>query len=170
MSEHRFVITDRLWQRIAPLLPGKATDRGVTAGDNRLFLEAVKLSCGRCAPAPPGQIYPLASESGTASSAASAPGPAAVCFRGYSRPSGAILIWSTCSSTAPHCPGLPGPGSPESRWGKRGTQRQSIGRSRGGLTTKIVALVDALGNLLRFLLLPGQSHQSKATRAKGWHP
>ena len=40
-SEHRFVITDRLWQRIAPLLPGKATDRGVTAGDNRLFLEAV---------------------------------------------------------------------------------------------------------------------------------
>ena len=41
MSEHRFVITDRLWQRIAPLLPGKATDRGVTAGDNRLFLEAV---------------------------------------------------------------------------------------------------------------------------------
>ena len=64
-----------------------------------------------------------------------------------------------------HCPG-----SPESRWGKRGTQRQSIGRSRGGLTTKIVALVDALGNLVRFLLLPGQSHQSKATRAKGWHP
>ena len=40
-SEHRFVITDRLWQRIAPLLPGKATDRGVTAGDNHLFLEAV---------------------------------------------------------------------------------------------------------------------------------
>ena len=30
MSEHRFVITDRLWQSIAPLLPGKATDRGAT--------------------------------------------------------------------------------------------------------------------------------------------
>jgi hypothetical protein len=26
------------------------------------------------------------------------------------------------------------------------------------LTTKIVALVDALGNLIRFVLLPGQSH------------
>jgi hypothetical protein len=26
------------------------------------------------------------------------------------------------------------------------------------LTTKIVALVDALGNLARFLLLPGQRH------------
>jgi transposase len=37
---------------------------------------------------------------------------------------------------------------------------QAIGRSRGGLTTKIVALVDALGNLVRFILLPGQRHDS----------
>ena len=35
-----------------------------------------------------------------------------------------------------------------------GTKTQAIGRSRGGLTTKIVALVDALGNLVRFVLLP----------------
>ena len=31
------------------------------------------------------------------------------------------------------------------------THRQPIGRSRGGLTTKIVALVDALGNLACFI-------------------
>src|SRR5918994_5940780 len=43
---------------------------------------------------------------------------------------------------------------------KGGTQTQAIGRSRGGLTTKIVALVDALGNLVRFVLLPGQRHDS----------
>ena len=43
---------------------------------------------------------------------------------------------------------------------KRGTQNQAIGRSRGGLTTKIVALVDALGNLARFVLLPGQRHDT----------
>lgn len=43
---------------------------------------------------------------------------------------------------------------------KRGTQNQAIGKSRGGLTTKIVALVDALGNLARFVLLPGQRHDS----------
>ena len=43
---------------------------------------------------------------------------------------------------------------------KGGTQNQAIGRSRGGLTTKIVALVDALGNLVRFVLLPGQRHDS----------
>ena len=41
-----------------------------------------------------------------------------------------------------------------------GTRNQAIGRSRGGLTTKIVALVDALGNLARFVLLPGQRHDS----------
>ncbi len=41
---------------------------------------------------------------------------------------------------------------------KGGTEQQAIGRSRGGLTTKIVALVDALGNLARFVLLPGQRH------------
>ena len=34
----------------------------------------------------------------------------------------------------------------------------SLGKSRGGLTTKIAALVDALGNLVRFVLLPGQRH------------
>src|SRR5882672_7467026 len=39
---------------------------------------------------------------------------------------------------------------------KRGTQSQAIGRSKGGMTTKILALTDALGNLVRFVLLPGQ--------------
>ena len=43
---------------------------------------------------------------------------------------------------------------------KRGTQNQAIGKSRGGLTTKIVALVDALGYLAPFALLPGQRHDS----------
>lgn len=32
---------DAVWEKIAPLLPGKASDSGVTAKDNRLFLEAV---------------------------------------------------------------------------------------------------------------------------------
>src|SRR4051812_43836869 len=46
---------------------------------------------------------------------------------------------------------------PSSRTGcKRGTQSQAIGRSKGGLTTKILALTDALGNLVCFVLLPGQ--------------
>jgi transposase len=37
-------------------------------------------------------------------------------------------------------------------------QDQAIGHSRGGLSTKIHALVDALGNPLAFLLTAGQAH------------
>lgn len=39
---------------------------------------------------------------------------------------------------------------------KGGTSGQAIGKSRGGLTTKILALTDALGNLVRFVLMQGQ--------------
>lgn len=41
---------------------------------------------------------------------------------------------------------------------KKKDEDQAIGRSRGGLSTKIHALVDALGNPLAFLLTPGQAH------------
>ena len=41
MREERFVINDRSWAIIEPLVPGTVRDRGVTAKDTRLFLEAV---------------------------------------------------------------------------------------------------------------------------------
>lgn len=41
MNTDRFVIKDEVWDRIAPHLPGKVSDCGVTAKDNRLFLESV---------------------------------------------------------------------------------------------------------------------------------
>ena len=37
----RDILRDDQWDRIAPLLPGKNTDPGRTAADNRLFVEAV---------------------------------------------------------------------------------------------------------------------------------
>lgn len=37
----RTVISDAQWDRIKGLVPGKATDRGVTGRDNRMFVEAV---------------------------------------------------------------------------------------------------------------------------------
>ena len=37
----RQLLTDAQWQRIAPLLPGKAGDPGRSGADNRLFVEAV---------------------------------------------------------------------------------------------------------------------------------
>ncbi|HEV2300541.1 MAG TPA: IS5 family transposase, partial [Stellaceae bacterium] len=41
---------------------------------------------------------------------------------------------------------------------KKSRDDQAIGRSRGGMSTKIHALVDALGKPLAFLLTPGQAH------------
>lgn len=47
-------------------------------------------------------------------------------------------------------------------WGQKGSCRLALGRSRGGWTTKIVALLNVLGNLARFVLFPGQRHDSIA--------
>ena len=38
---HRYAISDERWARIEHLLPGKPSDPGRTARDNRLFLDAV---------------------------------------------------------------------------------------------------------------------------------
>ncbi len=46
-----------------------------------------------------------------------------------------------------------------------GTCDQGIGRPRGGLTTRIVAVTDALGYLVHFVILPGQAHDLKGTEA-----
>ena len=42
---------------------------------------------------------------------------------------------------------------------------QAIGRCKGGLSAKIHALVDTLGNQLRFLLIPGQAHSAASLHA-----
>ena len=41
MREIRKLLRDDQWTKLGPLLPGKAGDRGATAQDNRLFVEAV---------------------------------------------------------------------------------------------------------------------------------
>ena len=41
MNADRTVLSDAMWVRVEHMLPGKATDPGGTAADNRLFLEAV---------------------------------------------------------------------------------------------------------------------------------
>jgi transposase len=57
------------------------------------------------------------------------------------------------------------PGAPTCGRRKRGIQAQAIGRSRGGLSTKIHITVDALGNPLRLILTPGQTHDSTQAEA-----
>jgi transposase len=48
---------------------------------------------------------------------------------------------------------------------KKDGEDQAIGRSKGGLSTKIHALVDALGNPLGFILTPGQAHDLQGADA-----
>jgi transposase len=49
--------------------------------------------------------------------------------------------------------------------GARGGGEEDLGRSRGGLTTKIHALVDGLGRPLCFLLTPGQAADCRQARS-----
>jgi len=41
MGVKRYELSETQWQRIAPLLPGKASDPGRTGSDNRLFVNGV---------------------------------------------------------------------------------------------------------------------------------
>lgn len=43
--------------------------------------------------------------------------------------------------------------------------KQAIGRSRGGLTTKILVLADVHDRLVDFRLLSGQAHELTGTRS-----
>jgi transposase len=56
------------------------------------------------------------------------------------------------------------PGRPPRRAGARG-EDQAIGRSKGGLSTKIHTLVDALGNPIGFFLTPRQAHDLQGADA-----
>lgn len=51
-------------------------------------------------------------------------------------------------------------GPPPRNRRKKGTQSQAIGKSKGGWTTKILALTDALGNFVRFVLMPANRYDT----------
>jgi transposase len=128
-----------------PLCLGKATDPGRTGGDNRLFLEAV-LWIARTG-SPWRDLPPTFGSWNTV-------------FKRY-------RDWVKAGVADFRCGiGWSGYGvrhgrrdnrqsSPPRAGSKRGTKNQAIGKSKGGWTTKILALTDALGNLVRFILLPG---------------
>lgn len=148
----RMVLRDDQWERIARLVPGKVGDPGRSGADNRLFVEAVLWIVRVGAP-----WRDLPKDFGKWNSVFQR-------FRRWVR-SGVfdqlfealsadadfeyVIVDGTIVRVHQHGSGARG-----------GTRTQAIGRSRGGLTTKIVALVDALGNLVRFVLLPGQRHDS----------
>jgi transposase len=54
------------------------------------------------------------------------------------------------------------PRSPARGWRKRGAAANAIGRSRGGVSTKVHLVVDALGLPLAFEITEGQRHDNQA--------
>jgi len=144
----RLMLSDEQWARISGLLPGKPTDRGGRAADNRLFVEAIlymaRVGCPwRDLPEYFGNwhsIYVRFSRweaSGVWARVAEA-------FQGDADLS-KLFMDSTIVRAHQHAAGA-----------IKSSGDQAIGRSRGGLSTKIHACVDAKGNPVELLLTGGQ--------------
>jgi len=152
LERSRFVVSDAVWEKVAPLLPGKVSDPGATARDNRLFLEAVLWRVRTGAP-----WRDLPGDFGRWNSV----------FQRFRRwvKGGVFERVFGCLSDEPDfeyalIDGTIVTAHQKASGARGGTENQAIGRSRGGLTTKILALADALGTLVRFVLLPGQRHDT----------
>ena len=144
-------LRDDQWDRIKDFLPGREGHVGVTARNNRLFVDAVlyRYRTGipwRDLPERFGvwknvhRRFSRWAEKGLWEILLHHLTPEA--DREYA------MIDSTIVRAHQHSAGAQG----------RDPDRQAIGRSRGGLTTKIHALVEALGNPTGFVLTPGQAH------------
>ncbi len=70
---NRWVLKDEQWERVAPLLPGKAGDPGRTGSDNRLFLEAVLWMVRTGAPWQKGTVENTRASDGKSNPLSSAP-------------------------------------------------------------------------------------------------
>jgi transposase len=145
----RLNLRDDQWERIERLLPGKPGDRGRAAADNRLFVDAVLWMARSGAP-----WRDLPEEFGPWNSV----------YKRFARwqEQGVwqrvfaelaedgdfeeVFLDSTVIRVHQHAAGA-----------RKDEGPQAIGRSRGGLTTKIHVLVEALGNLARWRLTPGQA-------------
>ncbi|MCC8977181.1 IS5 family transposase [Bradyrhizobium brasilense] len=144
----RLVLSDAAWERMAPLIIGRPDQKGSTGRDNRMFVEGVLWIVRTGSP-----WRDLPEVFGDWNSV----------FRRFSRWSIKGVWWrifeamsddpdfeylivdSTIVRAHQHAAGA-----------KKGSEDQAIGRSRGGLSTKIHLAVRGLGCPVRFTLTAGQ--------------
>ena len=149
----RLTLTDRQWRCIAPLLPGKRTDPGRTGFNNRMAFEGMihVLRTGtpwRDMPEEFGKwitVY-MRFRRWTKRGV----------FKRLSEQLGernlkTIMIDGTFVKLHQHGAGARRNGLTPAA----SAVKQKIGRSRGGLTTKLMFVVDARGRVVRFFLHPG---------------
>ncbi|HMK90449.1 MAG TPA: IS5 family transposase [Methylocystis sp.] len=147
----RHALRDDQWDRIKDLLPGREGTVGVTAKNNRLFVEAVlyryRTGCPwRDLPERFGDFRVVH----TRFSRWAKSGVWERVFKELARDADNeyAMIDATIVRAHQHSAGAQ----------KKFGEDQAIGRSKGGLSTKIHATVDALGNPTGIHLTPGQAH------------
>ncbi|MGK6317861.1 IS5 family transposase [Neorhizobium sp. DT-125] len=148
MAAKRYELSDAQWDKIALLLPGKAGDPGRTGSDNRIFVNGCLwvLRSGahwRDLPERYGKWKTVHKRFSR------------WCHAGiWERVFEALTVdrnnqYLMIDSTIVRA-------HQQAASGKGGPRNQALGRSRGGLTTKIHMLADALGRPLRFIITAGQ--------------
>ncbi|WPO43984.1 IS5 family transposase [Tardiphaga sp. 42S5] len=149
MGAKRYELNEAQWVKISPLLPGKAGDAGRTAADNRLFVNGclwvLRSGAHWC------DLPERYGKWKTVHRRFSRWCHAGVWERVFTaltadRDNQYLMIDSTIVRAHQQAAG-----------GKGGLKNQALGRSRGGLTTKIHMLADTLGRPLRFIITAGQA-------------
>jgi transposase len=159
---HRHAIRDEDWERIKDLLPGREGQRGVTAKDNRLFIDAVLWIAKTGAP-----WRDLPDRFGNWNSIWrrfdrwARKGLWRKVFEVLQDPD---LEWLILDSTVIRAH-QHAAGARKEDDGRGGQQDQALGRSRGGFGTKIHAAVSGLMLPVRILLTAGQ--EADVTQAEG---
>jgi len=145
----RHEMKDQDWDRIKDMLPGQPGDPGVTAKDNRLFINAILWIAKTGAPWRdlPERFGPW----GSVWKGFDRWAKKGVWKRVFEALQDPDLEWMILVSTVvrahQHAAGAEKKGVDDD---------QALGRSRGGFSTKIHLLVDALGNPIDFRLTAGQ--------------
>ena len=146
----RFGLRDDQWERIKDFVPGREGHVGGNAADNRLFVDAVLY---RYRTGIPWRDLPAAFRRLEDRAPALQPMGKERRFRANFQVVGKRSRQRIHDDRCHHRAR-----SSTQRWRAKKNGPQAIGRSRGGLTTKIHALVDALGNPVELMLTPGQDH------------
>jgi len=148
---HRHALRDDQWERIKDHLPGRPGSVGVTAANNRRFVEAVLYRYR--AGIPWRDLPERLGDWKNVQRRFSRWAKSGVWQRVFTHLAEDTdleyaMIDSTIVRAHQHSAGAP----------KKAGEDQAIGRSRGGLSTKIHTLADALGNPIGFHLTGGEAH------------
>jgi hypothetical protein len=146
----RHEITDEKWKRMEPLLPGSDGDPGRSAEDNRRFANACLWIAkkGLSATRPSGALREVEHR---------LPAIQSLVQEWSLRGSAQGIGWRPRAGQSAF--GFDDCGGPLACSGrKRGQETQSLGRSRGGFSTKIHVAVGGDGRPVRLRLTGGQCH------------